>query len=265
MTGKFPGHRSGARAAGALYGAHPFGSMTHSDARRALHPLLMQWLEECAEAGGLLEVGCGGGDWLRTAVSLGVHQGGITGIDIASMALPALREEGYRVCAADAAHLPLPDDACSRVLCYGVLHHTPDPEAAFRELVRIALPGGTLCVATYHWGSPFHWLIHRLAAPVRWCYWHGHPGVIAPFFALYGVLLRKPGRWLLRQELDKATLRTLFMDQCITPYVHNISLRRITRMARAQGCEVLKTDYAGHRTMVAVVLRAPNGSIDSRA
>lgn len=45
--------------------------------------------------------------------------------------------------------IPLRHDAFDRVLCLGVLQHTPDPERAFANLVRFVKPGGEIAVDIY--------------------------------------------------------------------------------------------------------------------
>lgn len=50
---------------------------------------------------------------------------------------------------ADIDHLPLPDESFDFVCSIGVLHHLPDPERGFREIVRRCRPGGTVHVYLY--------------------------------------------------------------------------------------------------------------------
>jgi len=45
--------------------------------------------------------------------------------------------------------IPFPPESFDRVLCLGVLQHTPDPERAFRSLVRFVKPGGEIVVDVY--------------------------------------------------------------------------------------------------------------------
>jgi SAM-dependent methyltransferase len=47
----------------------------------------------------------------------------------------------------DLLQLPLPDASYGRVICWGVLMHVPEVEAAIGELVRVTAPGGTIVVS----------------------------------------------------------------------------------------------------------------------
>jgi len=49
----------------------------------------------------------------------------------------------------DIYHLPLPPESFDYVFCHGVIQHTPDPCAAFRELVRFVRPGGRISIDAY--------------------------------------------------------------------------------------------------------------------
>jgi SAM-dependent methyltransferase len=49
----------------------------------------------------------------------------------------------------DIYEAPFPEQAFDKVFCYGVLQHTPDPEGAFRSLLRHLKPGGEIAVDVY--------------------------------------------------------------------------------------------------------------------
>jgi len=55
--------------------------------------------------------------------------------------------------------IPLPEQHFDKVMCLGVLQHTPDPERAFANLARYVKPGGELAVDVYsrRWRSLFAW------------------------------------------------------------------------------------------------------------
>ena len=61
----------------------------------------------------------------------------------------------------DIFQIPLKAQAFDKVLCIGVLQHTPDPEGAFKSLARYVRPGGELVVDVY---------AKRLTAVVSWKY-----------------------------------------------------------------------------------------------
>jgi 2-polyprenyl-3-methyl-5-hydroxy-6-metoxy-1,4-benzoquinol methylase len=55
--------------------------------------------------------------------------------------------------------IPLPEEHFDKVMCLGVLQHTPDPERSFASLARYVKPGGELAVDVYsrRWRSLISW------------------------------------------------------------------------------------------------------------
>ncbi len=99
--------------------------------------------------GRTLEVGCGTGGLLVAAARSGRS---IVGVDIASrwlvVARRRLADRGVSVplIAAEAEHLPWPDETFDTVVADSVLEHLDDPSLALREWRRILRPGGRLIV-----------------------------------------------------------------------------------------------------------------------
>jgi ubiquinone/menaquinone biosynthesis C-methylase UbiE len=111
----------------------------------------------------VLEVGCGEGGnlanlfathrrWPRRLVGLDLFHPKLV---FAGEQLPAARF----VCA-DAGRLPFPDATFERILCRDLIHHLPEPDAALRELRRVARPGGTVWVIEPNGKNP---LVRALA------------------------------------------------------------------------------------------------------
>lgn len=61
----------------------------------------------------------------------------------------------------DAEDMPFEDDSYDMVYSFGVLHHTPDTAAAFREVYRVLRPGGVAVIGVYHKYS-FYLLLNTL-------------------------------------------------------------------------------------------------------
>jgi 2-polyprenyl-3-methyl-5-hydroxy-6-metoxy-1,4-benzoquinol methylase len=112
----------------------------------------------------VLDVGCGQGIDLYEFASRGAE---VTGIDLtprhvelarahlAAMQLDATVVEG------DIEQMPFADNTFDRVISNGVLHHTPDMNAALRECVRVARRRATVRIIVYNRNS-LHYLLTQL-------------------------------------------------------------------------------------------------------
>lgn len=115
----------------------------------------------------VVEVGSGKG-----AVALALkHHRGITPfcIDLAYGSLRHVRAEPLRADGVLGSNLALPlaDSVADMVISYGVIHHTPNPLLAFRELVRILKPGGRLLLNVYNWENLYRSLYFFFSPPFK--------------------------------------------------------------------------------------------------
>lgn len=63
---------------------------------------------------------------------------------------------------ADGSSLPFPEDSLDAIFANMYLHHTPDPLAAIREMVRVLRPGGRLVITDMD-THPYAWLKEEMA------------------------------------------------------------------------------------------------------
>ena len=104
----------------------------------------------------VLEIGCGIGTDGAQFAKAGADY---TGIDLTAAAIELARKRfalsnlkgEFRV--SDAEDLDFDNESFDLVYSHGVLHHTPDIEAALREIHRVLKPGGRAIVMLYHRGS----------------------------------------------------------------------------------------------------------------
>ena len=111
----------------------------------------------------VLDVGCGQGALINYLPSFGASMFGVD-ISISSLrrAAAGASELGFshlvNIAAADAERLPFRDAFFDAVLCFGVLHHTPDTHGGVRELWRVLKPSGIAIVMLYRSGNPKWWM-----------------------------------------------------------------------------------------------------------
>jgi ubiquinone/menaquinone biosynthesis C-methylase UbiE len=115
-------------------------------------------------AGRILEVGCGEGLLLAA-----IQAGEKAGIDPSVKALRrAMAVSGAECAAAQAEHLPYPDEHFDAAIAVGVMEHFSDPDAATKEIWRVLRPGGWYLVLFHtdmSWGSRARQKIREYVLP----------------------------------------------------------------------------------------------------
>lgn len=126
----------------------------------------------------ILEIGVGAGSDFNSWLENGTNQ--VSGVDLTARAIDLTREHcqirnvppnKFDLRQADAENLPFEDNTFDIVYSYGVLHHTPNTEAAFREVYRILKPGGQVRAMIYHvpsWTGIMLWVRHGLMKFKPW-------------------------------------------------------------------------------------------------
>jgi len=97
----------------------------------------------------VLDVGCGMGRFAEVATRWGAH---VVGVDLsaaAEVAAKNLADREFVAFQADAFALPFAPESFDIIYSVGVLHHTPDCEAAVKSLAKFLKPGGILAVWLY--------------------------------------------------------------------------------------------------------------------
>jgi SAM-dependent methyltransferase len=135
-----------------------------------------------------LDVSSGGGYLSERAVAQGLPPARVS----CDESLPFLRSgrRPGRVGASSARSLPFADGRFDGVACLAALHHAEDPEAVFRELLRVTAPGGRAALGDVAEGSEaarfLNAFVDRHTAA-------GHRGRFYPLQTLVGFLRRAGG------------------------------------------------------------------------
>lgn len=152
-----------------FYSEAPFPSYGARDTLATLRlraersPLARLLDEAIPQEARVLDLGCGTG---QMTIFLANGKRWVVGADLtrASLALAADAARRFGVertlfVETDLRRPGLAEGRFNVVLSLGVLHHTPDPRAAFRALAHLARPGGVIVVGLY---NAFARLPHRL-------------------------------------------------------------------------------------------------------
>jgi SAM-dependent methyltransferase len=132
----------------------------------------------------VLEVGCGMGRFAEVATRWGAR---VVGVDLsaAEVAAQNLASRDFVAFQADFFTLPFAPESFDVIYSIGVLHHTPDCEAAVKALDRYLKPGGLLAVWLYSGYNKWYrfsdfWrrYTHRMKPQTL----HGILKVAVPFF-----------------------------------------------------------------------------------
>ncbi len=116
----------------------------------------------------ILDAGCGIGRHAYYASRYGAHVWAVDISEAVEVAARNTKGTGARVIQADLNHLPFREESFDLVYSMGVLHHLPDPERAFRYLLRFVKPGGEFRMFLY-WAPdhPLKGLLLKVVSVVR--------------------------------------------------------------------------------------------------
>ena len=113
--------------------------------RHKVDVLLDQALKELPAGAGILDVGCGTGEYVRRLTDLGFQ---VSGLEPAEAMRQAAIEKnpGSKILDGIATQIPFPDETFDFVICIEVLRylHRSDVDQALAEMRRVLKPGGRM-------------------------------------------------------------------------------------------------------------------------
>jgi ubiquinone/menaquinone biosynthesis C-methylase UbiE len=140
----------------------------------------------------VLDAGCGCGRFSGVAESWGAQ---MVGVDLSPAGLDAAMQNAPEAGLVQASLLDLPfkDGTFDLAFSVGVLHHTPDPRAAFLEVARTVKVHGELAVWVYcqTWAPEVQEAMDLMHEITKAC----PPEALHAALERHAVALRKPGVW----------------------------------------------------------------------
>jgi SAM-dependent methyltransferase len=174
----------------------------------------------------IVDVGCGTG---QMAIYLARGDRTVVGADLSRPSLrlgaDAARRFGLervQFVQTDLHRAGLRDASFDVVFSSGVVHHTPDPAAAFATLARLARPGGTIVVGVYNAFARIPLRLRRLVARATRFRW-------IPFDPV-----------LREREAEPARREAWLRDQYQHPEEHRHTLAEVQRWFAENGVEYLR-------------------------
>lgn len=174
----------------------------------------------------IVDIGCGTG---QMAIYLSRGNRFLVGVDLSSASLTlganAARRfalDRVRFVQTDLHHPGLQESSFDVVFSSGVVHHTPNPRAAFRALVRLARPGGMIVLGVYNAVARIPLRLRRVVARATGFRWI-------------------PGDPVLRDRENEPARRDAWLrDQYRHPEEHRHTLAEVQRWFAENGVEYLR-------------------------
>ncbi|MCX6787211.1 MAG: class I SAM-dependent methyltransferase [Candidatus Kaiserbacteria bacterium] len=191
----------------------------------------------------IVDVGCGTafiGRYLRAHYPTYQY----LGIDVSPEAVRIARASGLNVVEGNNLKLTLQNEFCDLTISNGVIHHTPLPFCALKELIRITKKEGLINLYVYKKYHLYHF-IYLATLPIRWLY-RTHLGkkiienIIFPIFNACYVQLGNRLYFKNDFRVPRKTSWNIFADQILTPVAHFFSYGDIVSFAERHGLELLQ-------------------------
>ncbi len=192
----------------------------------------------------LLDVGCGGGTFLRLAAD---HGADVTGLDAAPglAAHAQKRVPGARIEVGDLQFLPFEDESFDVVTGVNSFQYAADPPAALQEARRVLRPGGRLLIVV--WGRAEQCDLAMVLGALMSLMPPPPPGTPGPF-----ALAEEGALWGL---VERAGFEPLVVADVSTPFEYPDEETYLRGFASAGPCEMIARN-AGADALNRTILEA---------
>lgn len=212
-----------------FYSVNPFPGYAPGDTRgtlldRSRRAHFLTSLDEAIPTDAqVLECGCGTAQ-LSAFLAISGPSRTVIGVDGCRVSLEHADQfrqrakiENLQLVRGDLFKLPVEEEAYQVVISRGVVHHTPDPDEATRQVARRVAPGGVLVLGFYEtWGRAFH-CVRRALTKFR----------KEPVWALDPILRKR--------DLDNEKKRIWIEDQYRHPLEHILPMPHVLKVLESEG------------------------------
>jgi len=225
------------------YDRHPFDAITREDERQPRNIQPTAFINFCERYlrfhASVAEIGCGPGRGTIYLAAIGAH---ITAVDISAVSLMRARKRAPSAGFARATALALPfrDNDFEAVVCDGVIHHTPDPHAAFRECVRVLRPGVYFYLGVYKRQRYYYYLYTFVGPPIRWLSQSAVGRIILSLTLIPIYYLAHLAKSRGKRTWEGAT--NYFYDYFVTPHATFYTREQIAAWGEELGLDLVEYD-----------------------
>ncbi len=199
----------------------------------------------------VLDFGCGTGalsflaarDGARSVVGVELDaERAAAAEEMATSASPAHVRPRFLVLE-DPRRTPLGSASMDRVLCFDVLEHVMDPEAALDEWWRVLRPGGRVLIWWVPWWHPYGPHIESLV-PIPWCHvLFSEKTLLETCARIYEMPEFRPRVWDRDAAGGKRPNKWRALESL--PGVNKLSMRRFEKLVRGKGWRVPRRERHG--------------------
>jgi len=187
--------------------------------------LLGKWIKRHDFSGKtIFDVGCGSGSVGKFIKKIYPECKLFCG-DISSDAVRMAKNRGLNAFVGDNLNLPIKDKTSDLTISEGVIHHTPNPYKAFKELIRITTRGGKISLYIYNKRNYYYYIYNYFGFLVRFLYKKRITKKIVEIFIfnLFHIFYVQLGNIFFFKSskiVSREISWNIFSDQILTPVAH---------------------------------------------